>query len=345
VGRRRAVVTPGHVEGGASGHGPHGDCARTGQRHGDGSAAGVDGLAERHGAAGAVVVDGLTKRYRDVTALEGVSFAAARGEALALLGPNGAGKTTAVEILEGFLAPSAGTVRVLGADPRRGGREWRARVGIVSQATSLDERLTVHEVLRAFAAVFPGALAVEDALALTDLREEARTRVGRLSGGQRRRVDLALGIVGRPDVLFLDEPTTGLDPAARRRTWAVIDRLRESGVTVLLTTHYMEEAERLADRLLVLARGRLVADASPAELRARSTPATIRCPLPAALAAGLPPALAAHLQAGELVIRTRRPADALERLLAWSRAAGHDLAGLEVGPASLEDAYLALTHA
>jgi ABC-2 type transport system ATP-binding protein len=293
----------------------------------------------------AILVDGLGKRYGDVTALAGVGFEAGRGEALALLGPNGAGKTTAVEILAGFLAPSAGTVRVLGAEPRRAGPAWRARLGIVSQATSLDERLTVREVLHAFGSVFPRARTVAEALALAELREQADTRVGRLSGGQRRRVDLALGIVGRPEVLFLDEPTTGLDPAARRRTWAVVDRLREAGTTVLLTTHHMEEAERLADRVLVLARGRLVADASPGELRARSAPVTIRCPLPHGVAAGLPPAFAPHTAGGELVIRTRHPADALECLLAWSRTAGHDLAGLEVAPASLEDVYLALTHA
>jgi ABC-2 type transport system ATP-binding protein len=293
----------------------------------------------------AILVDGLGRRYGDVTALAGVGFEARRGEALALLGPNGAGKTTAVEILAGFVAPSTGTVRVLGVEPRRGGPAWRARLGIVSQTTALDERLTVRQLLQAFASVFPRALTVAAALDLVGLREQADMRVGRLSGGQRRRVDLALGIVGRPEVLFLDEPTTGLDPAARRRTWAVVDRLREAGTTVLLTTHHMEEAERLADRVLVLARGRLVADASPAALRARSAPATIRCPVPEGLAAGLPPALAPHAHGGELVIRTRRPADALERLLAWSRAAGHDLAGLEVAPASLEDVYLALTRA
>ena len=280
----------------------------------------------------AILVDGVRKRYGDVTALDGIGFEARRGEALAVLGPNGAGKTTAVEILEGFLAPSAGTVRVLGIDPRRGGPPWRARIGIVSQETSLDERLTVGEVLRAFASVFPRALQIAEALALADLSEHEHTRVGRLSGGQRRRVDLALGIVGRPEVLFLDEPTTGLDPAARRRTWALVDRLRQAGVTVLLTTHYMEEAERLADRVLVLARGRLVADASPADLRACSAPARIRCPVPEHLAAGLPPALAGDLDGGQLVIRTRRPADALERLLAWSRSAGTTSAGWRSRP-------------
>jgi ABC-2 type transport system ATP-binding protein len=202
-------------------------------------------------------------RFGDRVALQGVSFAVERGEIVALLGPNGAGKTTTVEILEGFLAPSEGFVRVLGADPRRGDR---SRVGVVMQSTSLDAQLTVREAVTAFAAAYPSPRPVAEVLELVDLAEDARTRIGRLSGGRQRRVDLALGIVGRPEVLFLDEPTTGLDPAARRRTWDAVARLRADGATVLLTTHHMEEAERLADRLIVLAGGRVVADAAPAAL-------------------------------------------------------------------------------
>jgi ABC-2 type transport system ATP-binding protein len=219
----------------------------------------------------AIAVEGLGMRYGDRVALRGVTFAVARGEAVALLGANGAGKTTTLEILEGFLAPSAGTVRVLGADPRRGDR---ARIGVVTQSTSLDHQLTVREALTAFAAAYPRPRPVAEALALAGLDAEAGTRIGRLSGGQQRRVDLALGIVGRPELLFLDEPTTGLDPAARRRTWDVVARLRAEGATVLLTTHYQEEAERLADRLIVLAGGRVVADAAPAALTTAA-----RCPV------------------------------------------------------------------
>jgi ABC-2 type transport system ATP-binding protein len=213
----------------------------------------------------AITAERLGMRFGERVALRDVSFAVERGEAVALLGPNGAGKTTTVEILEGFLAPSEGSVRVLGADPRRGDR---SRVGVVMQSTSLDGQLTVREAVSAFAAAYPRSRPVHEVLELVDLADEARTRIGRLSGGRRRRVDLALGIVGRPDVLFLDEPTAWLDPAARHRTWEVVARLRGEGATVLLTTHHMEEAERLADRLIVLAGGRVVADAAPGDLMA-----------------------------------------------------------------------------
>ena len=277
----------------------------------------------------AIATECLTRRFGEVVAVDDVSFAIGAGEVVALLGPNGAGKTTTLALLEGFLAPSAGRVAVLGAEPRRGGRHWRARVGLVLQSTSLDAELTAREALRFFAGLHADPVPVAEVLDLIDLADAADTRIGRLSGGQQRRVDLGLGLVGRPELLFLDEPTTGLDPEARRRTWAVVERLAGGGTTVLLTTHAMDEAERLAGRLLVLADGRLVADATPDALRAASASATLR--LPARL----------HADQRELVVHTDDITATLEELVAQ----GIDLSGLEVAPPTLEDAYLELTHA
>ncbi len=288
----------------------------------------------------AIRAAGLTRRFGALTALEDVSFEVEPGEVVALLGPNGAGKTTAIELLEGYRAPNAGSVSVLGADPRRGDRAWRARIGAVAQSTSLDLQLSVREVLRIFAALFPRPRAIDEVLALIDLEAESGTRIASLSGGQQRRVDLGVGIVGRPELLFLDEPTTGLDPAARRRTWAVVEQLAAAGTTVLLTTHYMDEAERLAGRLLVLRRGRLVADTTPARLRAAAPRSTLRLPWPQGVE---PPR--GQLDRGELVIRTADVAASLDELLGWARERSVSLDGLEVGRPSLEDAYLALTHA
>jgi ABC-2 type transport system ATP-binding protein len=293
----------------------------------------------------AVAAEHLTRRYGGLAALDDVSFEVAAGEVVALLGPNGAGKTTTMEILEGYQAPSGGTARVLGQDPAGAGRAWRARVGLVLQSTSLDPQLTVAEALGIFASLFPRPRPLAEVLELTDLAGEAGTRVGRLAGGQQRRVDVGLGIVGRPELLFLDEPTTGLDPAARRHAWTVIEGLTAAGTTVLLTTHYLEEAQRLADRVLVLTRGRLVADARPEQLRRRGAPTVIRVPLPPGTpTADLPPTLAAAADpdGGRLVVRTADVTAALDALVGWARRHRVELAGLEVGPPSLEDAYLAL---
>ena len=293
----------------------------------------------------AVEVEHLSRRYGELEAVADVSCEVAAGQVVALLGPNGAGKTTTMEILEGYRAPSGGTARVLGEEPGRAGRAWRARVGLVLQSTSLDPQLTVGEALRIFAALFPRPRPVDEVLELIDLAGEAGTRMGRLSGGQQRRVDVGLGIVGRPEVLFLDEPTTGLDPAARRQAWTTVEGLTEAGTTVLLTTHYLEEAQRLADRVLVLANGRLVADARPEQLRGEAADTVIRVPLPpGAPTADLPPALAAGADpgAGRLVVRTAEVTAALDGLVGWARRHRVELAGLEVGPPSLEDAYLAL---
>jgi len=286
----------------------------------------------------AIAVEQASRRFGEAVAVDDVSFAVGPGEIVALLGPNGAGKTTTIEMLEGYLAPSAGRVRVLGADPRRADRRHRARVGLVLQSTSLEPQLTVRDAVRAFTRLYPHARPVDETLALAGLAGQANRRIGALSGGQQRRVDLAIGIAGRPEVLFLDEPTTGLDPAARREIWTVV---RQLGATVLLSTHSLEEAEQLAGRLLVLAGGRLVADATPQALRAARACTLVRCPLPTT--DGLPGALAAHVEGRELVARTRHPRALLAALVDWARWHDADLTGLEVGPPSLEQAYLALT--
>ena len=227
------------------------------------------------------MVKNLVRRFGDLTAVDDVSFEIEAGEVVALLGPNGAGKTTTLEILEGYLAPTGGRVSVLGADPRRAGRAWRGRIGVVLQSTSLDPQLTVRDALTVFSRLFARARPVGEVLELIGLDSDGAARIGQLSGGQQRRVDLGLGIVGRPELLFLDEPTTGFDPAARRNTWGIVEHLADEGTTVLLSTHQMEEAQRLADRLVILADGRIVADSPPGALRASMARSAIRLPLPA----------------------------------------------------------------
>jgi ABC-2 type transport system ATP-binding protein len=293
-----------------------------------------------------ISAEGLVKEFGGFTAVDNVSFEIPPGQVTALLGPNGAGKTTIVEILEGFTAPSRGAVRVLGTDPRRGGRAWRARIGLVLQSTSLDSQLTVGEALRLFSGLFRHPRPVAEVLDVIDLSGDARTRIGALSGGQRRRVDLGLGIIGRPELLFLDEPTTGLDPEARRRLWAVIGNLAAAGTTVLLTTHYLEEAQRLARRVIVLSGGRIIADATPDQLRSRGGAPVIRYRLPpGAPVTDLPDSLARNVdpRAGELSVPSGDLGRDLEALVGWARRHRLDLTGLEVGPPGLEDAYLTLT--
>ncbi|HEY6498707.1 MAG TPA: ABC transporter ATP-binding protein [Streptosporangiaceae bacterium] len=297
----------------------------------------------------AIETERLTKRFGGFSAVHDLSFAVPAGQVTAVLGPNGAGKTTLIEMLEGFQAPTAGQVRVLNCDPRAGGRagqRWRARIGLVLQATSLDSQLTVLEALRLWAGLFDQPIPVAEVLDLIDLAGDAGTRIGALSGGQRRRVDLGLGVIGRPELLFLDEPTTGLDPEARRGLWAVIQQLAAGGTTVLLATHYLDEAQRLADRIIVLDDGQIVADASPDQLRARGGMPVIRLRLPRGTALdGLPASLAGHVDParGELSLPSADLTGDLATLVAWARAGDVDLTGLEVGAPSLEDAYLALT--
>jgi ABC-2 type transport system ATP-binding protein len=292
----------------------------------------------------AIVVDRLTKRYGSFAAVDGVSFEVPEGQVVAVLGPNGAGKTTTLEMLEGFLAPTSGTARVLGVDPHRGNRQWRARIGLVLQSTSLDAELTVRDTLNVFACLYPRPRPVGEVLDLVDLADDAQTRVGALSGGQRRRVDVAIGIIGRPDVLFLDEPTTGLDPEARRRAWTAIENLTAGGTTVVLTTHYIDEADHLANRLILLATGKVIADTTPEQLRSRGGPPTIRYQLPDhATSHDLPASLASHVtrDGQALIVRTDDPTDPLRDLLGWADRHHLGLSSLQVGPPSLEEAYLA----
>jgi ABC-2 type transport system ATP-binding protein len=297
----------------------------------------------------AIEVEHLTKRFGGVTAVRDVSFGVPAGQVVAVLGPNGAGKTTLIEILEGFQSPTSGRVRVLGTDPRAGGRTgqaWRARVGLVLQSTSLDHQLTVGEALRLYAGLFGRPLPAAEVLTLIGLTGETGTRIGALSGGQQRRVDLGLAVIGRPEVLFLDEPTTGLDPQARRGLWTVIAELAATGTTVLLTTHYLDEAQRLANRVIVLGHGQLATDATPDQLRARGPVPVIRLPLPPGTGPGdLPAGLAGHVdrERGELSLPSADLTADLAELVAWARSSAVDLTGLEVGSPSLEDAYLALT--
>ena len=292
----------------------------------------------------AITVGGLVKRFGSYTAVDDVSFEVPAGQVTALLGPNGAGKTTTIEILEGFQDPTAGTATVLGVNPRHGGRRWRARIGLVLQSTSLDSQLTVTEALTLYGSLYPNPHPAGEILDTVDMRDDARTRIGALSGGQRRRVDLGIAIIGRPEVLFLDEPTTGLDPEARRRLWAVIENLTAAGTTVLLTTHYLDEAQHLAVKVIVLADGRVVADATPDGLRAMGGLPVIRYRLPAS-APELPAALAPHLDPAktELTLPSADVTADLSALVTWARENHVDLTGLEVGSPSLEDAYLALT--
>jgi ABC-2 type transport system ATP-binding protein len=293
----------------------------------------------------AVQVSGLVKRYGSYTAVDGVSFDAQPGQVTAILGPNGAGKTTTIEILEGFQAPTSGTVRVLGINPREGGRRWRARIGLVLQSTSLDSQLTVAEALSLYGRMYAAPRPAGEILDVIDLKQDERTRIGALSGGQRRRVDLGIAIIGQPEVLFLDEPTTGLDPEARRRLWSVIETLTAAGTTVLLTTHYLDEAQHLASKVVVLADGRVVADATPDELRAMGGAPVIRYRMPSS-APELPAALAPYLDAAkkELTLPSGDVTADLGTLVTWARDHYVDLTGLEVGSPSLEDAYLSLTR-
>lgn len=223
----------------------------------------------------AIEVRNLRKAYGDVQAVDGVTFDVQAGECLALLGPNGAGKTTTTEVLEGYLHADSGSVQVLGADPRTAGLAWRARIGIVLQSDRDLGDLTVRETVRHFAGYFANPRDPEEVIAAVGLEEKAKARNSKLSGGQRRRLDVALGIIGRPEVLFLDEPTTGFDPAARREFWTLIELLKSEGTTILLTTHYLDEAERLADRVAVIARGRIVACDTPTQIGDRANATAI----------------------------------------------------------------------
>ncbi|MFG2876308.1 ABC transporter ATP-binding protein [Streptomyces sp. NPDC048337] len=294
-------------------------------------------------------VQGLRRGYAGgFEAVRGVSFSVARGEIFALLGTNGAGKTSTVELLEGLAAPSGwgspqrswGKVRVFGLDPYARRAEVRPRTGVMLQEGGFPSDLSVAETVRMWGGVTTGARPAAEVLELVGLAARSSVRVKQLSGGERRRLDLALALLGRPEVLFLDEPTTGMDPEGRRDTWALVRELREKGTTVLLTTHYLEEAEELADRLAILHEGELVLSGTPAEVTA-TRPARIRFTLPAGVpAARLPLALHAAAYGRRVEIRTERLQADLTELLRWAHDSGVELAGLDARSASLEDAFL-----
>jgi ABC-2 type transport system ATP-binding protein len=285
-------------------------------------------------------VEGLRKSYRDLEAVRGIDLEVRPGRIFAFLGPNGAGKTTTVEILEGYRRPDAGTVEVLGTDPARAPLAWRARIGVVLQTCELPPELTARELVTRYAGYYPRPRPVDETLALVGLAERAHVRVERLSGGQKRRLDVALALVGDPELIFLDEPTTGFDPAARRRAWDVVRDLRALGKTVFLTTHYLDEAEQLADDVAVIVGGCIVAQGPPATLGGRdraSCEIRFRATSPA-----IP--RGAQVDDGVVRLRADDAVPALEELFDWARASGTDLDGLEVRRPTLEDVYLRLTE-
>jgi len=294
----------------------------------------------------AIVVRDLRRAYGPVRAVDGLGFTVPAGQVFALLGPNGAGKTTTVEILEGYRRRDGGEVRVLGFDPATGGRAYRERIGVVLQSAGFEEEFTVRELVRLQASLYPRRHDPDELIDLVELTGKRATKVKALSGGQRRRLDLALGLAGAPELLFLDEPTTGFDPAARHRAWALIGRLRRLGTTILLTTHYLEEAQELADRVAVLRSGRLVAVGTPDELRSGGRlPGRITFRLPPGTAAGDLPALTGDVRVAgrEVVVDTHSTVADTWLLTGWAVHAGAELADLAVSPPTLEEAYLALT--
>ena len=276
----------------------------------------------------AVTVADLHKSYGSYEALRGIDFEIQAGEVFGLLGPNGAGKTTTVEILEGYRTRDAGTVSVLGEDPQRTGSEWRERIGVVLQSSAMYQNLSVTESLELFAGYYARPLEVDRVIEVIGLAEKRDARFRTLSGGQQRRLDLGLGLIGDPEILFLDEPTTGFDPAARRAAWEVIRSLRALGKTILLTTHYLDEAEALADRVAVLREGQIVAIGKPTELSGATPPTEIRY----------------RRDGDDVVISTHEPTRVLHELTAEALTAGRELEGLSVRRPSLEEIYLALTE-
>jgi ABC-2 type transport system ATP-binding protein len=292
-------------------------------------------------------VRGLTKRYGDTEALRGIDLTVHRGEIFAFLGPNGAGKTTTLEILEGFRRAGGGEVSVLGCNPAEGDHRWRERIGIVLQDSRPEPGLTVRESLDLYAGYYPAPRDVEETLALVGLAERQEALTDTLSGGEQRRLDVALALVGDPELLFLDEPTTGFDPSARHAAWTMVEGLRTLGKTIFLTTHYMDEAERLADRIAVIARGEIIAEGTPGTLAGRDRQAaTISFTLPGRtdpgqLPAPLQPATAEN--GGRVTLRSEHPLADVHTLAEWALARGIDLPDLDVRRPKLEDVYLALT--
>ena len=299
----------------------------------------------RSPAPSAVVVAGLSKSYDTVPAVRGVSFTVEHGEIFALLGPNGAGKTTILEILEGFRARDAGLVEVLGIDPgdRRAGAELRERIGLVLQDIAVEPYLTVRETIARNAGYYSSPRDVGETIGLAGLAGQERKKVRNLSGGQKRRLDLALGLIGDPELLFLDEPTTGFDPNARHEAWEVVRGLRGTGTSIVLTTHYMDEAQALADRLAVISAGQIVAEGTPSTIGGRDRArARIRFALPGGYpAADLP--VAAQAGDGLITVESGEPTQTLHQLTGWALQRGMVLDQLRVDRPSLEEVYLNLT--
>ena len=275
----------------------------------------------------AITVSDLRKSYGQVEAVRGVSFDIEQGEVFGLLGPNGAGKTTTVEVLEGYRERDGGSVSVLGVDPQHAGGDWRERIGIVLQSSAMYPNLTVDEHVRVFAGYYSRPRDPVEVIELVGLDEKRSARVKTLSGGQKRRLDLALGLVGDPELIFLDEPTTGFDPQARRAAWDMIRSLRQLGKTVLLTTHYLDEAEQLSDRVAVLREGQIVALGKPSELAGARVATEVRY----------------RLDGREVVVETREPTKLLHELTGQALAEGKELESLEVRRPTLEEIYLSLT--
>ena len=294
-----------------------------------------------------IEVEGLTKLYGDFVAVNELSFSVQPGQVMGLVGPNGAGKTTCVEILEGFRARSSGRVETLGVDPAdTSTQRWlRARIGVVLQELAIEPYYSVRQVLNRNAGYYPNPRPVEEVIDLIGLGEKADSRIKRLSGGQQRRLDVGLGIIGNPELMFLDEPTTGLDPSGRRETWELIKRLAGEGTTVLLTTHYMDEVEALADRVAVLFGQEIVASGTPDSIGGRDVGAvTIRFRLPEGVSAADLPMDATPADDGHVEIHTEDEVPVLHELTGWALAGGYPLAGLSVVRVSLEDVYLGLTR-
>ena len=295
-----------------------------------------------------ISVRGLVKRYDSHQAVAGIDLEVRHGEIFAFLGPNGAGKTTTVEILEGFRRRTAGEVSVLGQDPVTAGGAWRERVGVVLQESEPEPGLSVRECLAMYAGYYRTPRDIDQTIALVGLTAKAGTLGTRLSGGQRRRLDFALALIGDPELIFLDEPTTGFDPSARRAAWEVVAGLRKLGKTIFLTTHYMDEAEYLADRIMVLSAGHIVAEGTPRTLGGRDHMSTaISFTLPGGLAprdlpAGLSP-LAEPGAAGLTIMHTESPLVHLQMLSDWALGRGFDLPDLDVHRPTLEEVYLSLT--
>jgi ABC-2 type transport system ATP-binding protein len=291
----------------------------------------------------AVTIRDLVKNYGDVEAVRGVDLSIDDGEVFALLGPNGAGKTTIVEILEGYRDRTSGEVDVLGFDPEDNDRDFKERIGIVLQESSVERELTVSETIDHYGSIYPRRMDTDDLIEIVGLGAKADARVKTLSGGQKRRLEVALGIVGDPELIFLDEPTTGFDPAARRQAWDMIRNLTDLGKTILLTTHYMDEAQTLADRVAVIDHGRIVAEGPPDTLGGRSTARTvIRFEIGNLPIEALPLAHSGVVD-GIVEVSSEDPTEDLHTLTGWAVSSGHRLEGLTVSRPTLEDIYLDLT--